>query len=69
VYSQPEHASGSVAADSFQGINDPSFNLICKFIEGDVFLILVIRFAIHLNIISGKLSCQLDVQPALAYGK
>lgn len=63
---QPQYASCRVTADGFQLINNPSFYLICKLIKVDVFLILVIRFAVNLDVISGKLTGKFDVQTSLS---
>ena len=63
---QPQHASCRVTSDGFKLIDDPSFDLICKFVEVDVFLSLVIRFAVNLNVLSGELTGKLDVQSALS---
>ena len=67
--SKPEHASGGVTSYGLQFIDYPALDFICKLIEVDIFLILIVRLTVYLDIISGKLAGKLDVQSTLADGK
>ena len=53
---QFQYAFSRIATDTFQLVDNPSFDFITEFIQIDIFFLFLIQFPINVNVISCQLA-------------